>query len=146
MSTVKLKPVGVIKARLGIEPGGAVQKYFCNECYRFMDKYVPYRDGNLKRNVSLATDGTSITYLSPYAHYQYEGKLYVMDNGKGAYYSPTYGFWSKKGARKHATDIPLNYHYEGGIRGDHWDERMKNAEMEQLEKQVQKYVDTHGGK
>ena len=87
---VKLKPTSEIKARLGIEPNGRVQKFFTNTCYKHMDKYVPQRDGNLRTIVDVQAD--SITYESPYAHYQYEGKKYVMNNGKSAYYSPDYGF------------------------------------------------------
>ena len=37
--SVKMKPVGQIKARLGIEPTGEVQKFFTNTCYKHMDKY-----------------------------------------------------------------------------------------------------------
>lgn len=141
--TVKMKPTSVIKARLGLNPGGEVQKYFNNECYRRMDKYVPFREGNLRRNVSQSVDGTEIIYHSPYAHYIYEGKLYVMTNGKGAYYSPSYGFWSDKGVPKIPTDTPLVYHTAGT--GDHWVERMKSAEMDDLVKDVQKFID-RGGK
>ena len=135
---VKLNPTSVIKARLGIEPNGRVQKYFQNQCYRYMDKYVPRDEGNLRKNVDLS-DPTKIVYNSPYAHYQYEGKLYVMDNGKGAYYSPEYGFWSDKGKPKHATEIPLNYH-TGGT-GSHWDRKMVTAEFDSLVAKVQNYVD-----
>ena len=142
MAKVELKPVGVIKARLGIEPNGRVQRKFQSLCQQYMDKYVPYRDGNLRRNVDLSNP-TQIVYESPYAHYQYEGVLYVMDNGKGAYYSPEYGFWSKKGVAKTRTNTPLNYHTAGT--GDHWDERMKSAEMDSLVNDLQKFVD-RGGK
>ena len=127
-----------IKARLGIEPNGRVQKYFQDTCYRYMDKYVPRDDGNLRRNVDLS-DSTKIVYESPYAHYQYEGKLYVMENGKGAYYSPDYGFWSVKGVAKQPTNIDLVYHTAGT--GHHWDERMKSAEMDDVIDKVQKYID-----
>ena len=138
--SVYLKPIGVIKAHLGIEPNGRVQRKFQNLCYQYMDKYVPVRDGNLRKNVDLSNP-TQIVYESPYAHYQYEGYLYVMDNGKGAYYSPSYGFWSKK--PKHKSDRKLNYHTAGT--GDHWDERMKSAEMSNLVADLQRYVD-RGGK
>lgn len=127
-----------IKARLGIEPSGRVQRYFQDTCYRYMDKYVPRNDGNLGRNVDLS-DPTKIVYESPYAHYQYEGKLYVMENGKGAYYSPDYGFWSEKGVAKQPTNIDLVYHTAGT--GHHWDERMKSAEMDDVIDKVQKYID-----
>ena len=127
-----------IKARLGIEPNGRVQRYFQDTCYRYMNEYVPRDDGNLRRNVDLS-DPTKIVYESPYAHYQYEGKLYVMENGKGAYYSPDYGFWSKKGVAKQPTNIDLVYHTVGT--GHHWDERMKSAEMDDVIDKVQKYID-----
>ena len=68
---MKLKPISTIKAELGIEPNGRVQKYFTARCYQHMDKYVPKDTGNLRENVILDSD--SITYQSPYAHAQYVG-------------------------------------------------------------------------
>ena len=68
---VKMKPTSQIKARLGIEPNGRVQKFFTNTCYKHMDKYVPMDEGNLRTNVSI--DNNSITYESSYAHAQYIG-------------------------------------------------------------------------
>ena len=68
---MKLKPVNVIKADLGIEPNGRVQRFFTDTCYKHMDKYVPKDIGNLRNNV---TKGVAyITYESPYAHAQYIG-------------------------------------------------------------------------
>lgn len=135
---VKMQPTSEIKARLGITPSGRVQKKFQSLCYRYMDKYVPRYEGNLRKNVDLSNP-TEIVYNSPYAHYQYEGKLYVMDNGKGSYYSPKYGFWSDKGMPKHDSGKPLTYH-TGGT-GDHWDKRMVSAEMGDLVKDLQAYID-----
>ena len=66
-----LKPISEIKANLGIEPNGRVQKYFTERCYQHMDKYVPKDTGNLRDNVLIESD--SITYKSPYAHAQYVG-------------------------------------------------------------------------
>lgn len=68
---VHLKPTSQIKARLGINPNGRVQKFFTNTCYKAMDKYVPMDQGDLRKNVSIDSD--SITYESPYAHAQYVG-------------------------------------------------------------------------
>lgn len=142
---VKLEPISQIKARLGIQPNGRVQKFFTNTCYKHMDKYVPYSGDtgryHLRENVDIQAD--SITYEMPYAHYQYEGKKYVMDNGKSAYYSPDYGFWSKKGEKKHDSGEKLIYHTAGT--GHHWDERMKSVEMEDVIKAVQDYIN-RGGK
>jgi hypothetical protein len=104
---VKIEPTSIIKARLGIEPNGRVQSFLTATCYKHMDKYVPYQDGNLRTIVDIQSD--HITYESPYAHYQYVGKVYVMPNGKAGYYNPDYGWWSDKGVKKHKTNKPLTY-------------------------------------
>ena len=107
---VKLKPTSEIKARLGIEPNGRVQKFFTNTCYKHMDKYVPYREGDLRTIVDIQDD--SITYESPYAHYQYEG---ISKSGKS-----------------------LNYRTPGT--GSYWDKRMVSAEIQDVVKEVQDYL------
>lgn len=131
-----LKPVSQIKMELGINPNGKVQAFFTDTCDRYMDEFIPADTHNLRNNKSKTIN--SITYESPYAHYQYIGKLYVMDNGKGAYYSDDYGFWSKPGVPKKATDIDLNYHIEGT--GSYWDKKMVSAKMKEVVKEVQNYV------
>ena len=138
---VKLQPASVIKARLGIEPNGRVQKFFTNTCYKHMDKYVPRDTGNLRSNVDVDTN--TITYESPYARYQYYGKKMVMSNGKSAFYSPDYGFWSQKGKKKKLTEESLKYHTPGT--GPYWDKRMVSAEMQNVIKETQNYLD-RGGK
>lgn len=67
-----LKPISEIKANLGLEPNGRVQKYFTERCYQHMDKYVPMADTKqLRENVIV--NSNSITYNVPYAHAQYIG-------------------------------------------------------------------------
>lgn len=105
---MKLKPVSSIKADLGINPNGRVQAFFTDDCKRHMERYVPYDVGNLRTIVT--TTPKSITYESPYAHYMYVGKVYVMpQNQKSAFYSDDYGFWSKKGQAKIPTDRDISY-------------------------------------
>ena len=113
---MEIKPIGQIKANLGIEPNGRVQKFFTNTCYKHMDKYVPMRTGDLRTNVDIQSD--SITYKStPYAKIQYYGII----NGK---------------------PIPEENYTTPGT-GPYWDKRMKSAEMKQVVKEVQDYI---GGK
>ena len=101
-----------------------MQRFFTDTCRKHMDKYVPLGDtGLLRQNVR--TTINTITYESPYAHYQYIGKLYVMENGKGAYYDPDYGFWSKPGVAKTPTDRDLKH---SGITTSYWDKHMWSAE------------------
>lgn len=115
---VKLQPTSVIKARLGIEPNGRVQKFFQQTCYKHMDKYVPMDEGNLRINVDLS-DPTKIVYQSPYARYQYYG------------------------VREDGTRIVQNYTTPGT--GTYWDKRMMSAEIQDVIKEVQDFI-KHGGK
>ena len=109
---VKLKPTSEIKARLGLEPNGRVQKFFTNTCYKHMDKYVPMDEGNLRKNVDIDSD--KIVYESPYARYQYYG---VREDGT------------------HKVQ-----HYTTPGTGTYWDKKMVSAEMQDVVKEVQNYV------
>ena len=66
-----VRPISEIKADLGIEPNGKVQKYFTERCYQHMDKYVPKDTGALRETVVKGTD--YIKYNVPYAQAQYAG-------------------------------------------------------------------------
>ena len=133
---MRLNPVSKIKADLGINPNGRVQAFFTDTCRKHMDKYVPKDTRLLSENVDVRKN--HITYESPYAQYQYYGKKMVMENGKSAYYSPDYGFWSKPGGTKTLTNQDLVYHTPGT--GAYWDKRMVSAEMKDVVKEVQEYV------
>ena len=118
MSTkVDLKPISTIVADLGLTPNGKVQKFFTNTCYKHMDKYVPQDNGDLRTIVDIQPD--SITYEMPYAHYQYMGM------------------------REDGTHVVQNYTTPGT--GPYWDKRMVSAEMQDIVKEVQNYIN-RGGK
>lgn len=109
---VKMQPTSVIKAHLGIEPNGRVQKFFTNTCYKHMDKYVPMDNGDLRTIVDIQPD--SITYEQEYARYQYYG------------------------VREDGTHQVKNYTTPGT--GPYWDKRMVSAEMQDVVKEVQDYI------
>lgn len=114
--SVKMQPTSVIKARLGIEPNGRVQKFFTNTCYKHMDKYVPQDNGELRTVVDIQPD--SITYEQEYARYQYYG------------------------VREDGTHAVKNYTTPGT--GPYWDKRMVSAEIQDVVKEVQDYVNRGG--
>ena len=111
---VKMQPTSVIKARLGIEPNGKVQKHFTKRCADYMDKYVPKDTGELRETVTI--DSNSITYEQPYAHAQYIGEV--------------------KGGKV------VNYTTPGT--GPYWDKRMISAEIQDVIAEVQNYVNKGG--
>lgn len=109
---MELKPISEIKARLGIQPSGPVQRFFTNTCYKHMDKYVPMDKGDLRTNVLVSYD--TITYQSPYARYQYFG---VREDGS------------------HKVQ-----HYTTPGTGPYWDKRMWSAEKDTVINEVQNYA------
>ena len=89
---MELKPISQIKAQLGINPDGRVQRFFTDTCAKHMDKYIPRDTGMLRANITKTAD--SITYESPYAHAQYIG--YTKGEVKN-YTTPGTGpYWDKR--------------------------------------------------
>ena len=115
---VKMQPTSVIKARLGIEPNGKVHKFFTHTCRIHNDKYVPFDTGTLAETTTEETN--CYIYEQPYAHYVYEG---ISKSGKPLVYQTD----------KHP------------YAGSHWDRRMVSAEMQDIVKEVQDFID-RGGK
>lgn len=82
-----------IKTSLGIDPNGAMQKFFVAECVRRMDKYVPMDEGNLREKITIGKN--YVDYNVPYASVQYEG--YIKGTKITKYTTPnTYPHWDKK--------------------------------------------------
>lgn len=139
MAKVYLNPTAVIKSRLQIDENGPAQRYFQSLCDSYMQKYIPYRDGDLRKNRDLSNP-KQIVYESPYARYMFYGKKMVMpENGKSAFYSPDYGFWSIKDGKKVVTDEDLVYHTRGTKA--YWHKEMWTAEGKAIEKKLQKFID-----
>ncbi len=107
---MKMKPISTIKADLGIDANGRVQKFFTDTCYKKMDKYVPMDTGDLRTIVNKGTN--YITYEMPYAHAQYIGIV------RGS---------------------PVQNYTTPGT-GSYWDKKMWTAEGQDVVREVQKYV------
>lgn len=125
---------------LGLDKGGRVQRVIDSEFMRYMKEKMPLDNGIMIANTRSITPGT-ITVETPYAHYMNEGILYVMPhNGKGAYYSPTYGYWSEKGVAKIPSGKPLVYH-GGPNRGAHFVERTASENFDDILRAAQRELD-----
>lgn len=82
---MKLNPISTIKANLGIDANGRVQKFFTDTCAKHMDKYIPKDTGTLRTVVDKGAD--HITYESPYAHYQFVNQFeHYTTPGTGSYW------------------------------------------------------------
>lgn len=79
------------------------QKFIDSECIRYLAPYTPMRNGFLVRAATIGTKIGSglIRYSSPYARYQYYGKLMVSSVTGSAY--------ARRGESKELTGIDLKY-------------------------------------
>lgn len=101
--------------KFGLGDHQRVQRYIDMEVLRRCEPYIPFQTGVLQELGVLGTDVGSgeVTWIGPYARYQYYGKVMV---GK---------------APKKVTDIPLKYN-GAPMRGAFWFERMKADQGEEI--------------
>lgn len=104
-----------------------VQKFIDSECIRLMAQYTPMQNGMLQKSVTLGTRIGSgiIFYNSPYARYQYYGKLMVS--------SVTGSAWARSGETKVLTGKDLNYSKKKHPNAQRrWFETMKTNHKKQI--------------
>lgn len=115
-----IRPAAILRAR-GLGDSDRARVFLANEVARLSDPYVPMQQGILKNTKQIAGSGRTITYLGPYAHYQYVGEVMA---GR---------------APKHYTGKPLTYH-GAPMRGPEWDKRMMADRKDDLTQSVANYV------
>lgn len=129
--TINIDAKKILSER-GLGSSDKVQKYLASEVVRLSDKYVPMQQGMLKNQTQVASDGSQIVYTQPYAHYQWEGKVY------GPNYTNGERFWSGKAPKK-PTGKKLTYN-GAPMRGPRWTERMLADKREELERNIEAYI------
>ena len=127
--------------KLGLEPGGRVQRYIDQTVIDFCQPYVPASpDRTLEFSAQVSTEigSGTVGWNTPYAHYQYMGIVYgpnipilmpLVNSGD----SVLLGFFSPPGRPKHPTDRELTYDKsQNPMAGPHWVERMKADRLDEL--------------
>lgn len=130
---VKMNKTSKIIKDHGLDKNGNVTTYLRNTADRLMTPFVPGGSGGMLAKLKTYPNNYSIKYTSPYAHYQYTGKLMLAKNGSS---------WAKKGEKKYYTSKKLKYHTSGT--GDHWDKMMMQRRGKELAKDVENYIKTGG--
>lgn len=118
--TVDINTAKIMRER-GLGGDNRAQVYLASEVKRLCDPYVPFQNGPLKDTAVIAPDGSALTYVQPYAHYQYAGQVLVgrapkKPNGKALTYSG------------------------GGLRGPQWDKRMMADKSKELVENLEKFI------
>lgn len=105
----------------GIGKSDGAQKFLASEVARLCDPYVPMEQGMLKNNYVIALDGSELTYIQPYAHYQYAGRA--------------------MGGRAPKSYTGAELRYSGApMRGAQWDKRMLADRKQDLVKSIEDYI------
>lgn len=113
--------VNKILASRGLGPSKKAQIYLASEVKRLSDPYAPFQQGTLKNTAKIASDGSSIVYPGPYAHYQYYGEVMA---GR---------------APKHYTGKELTYN-GAPMRGKRWTERMLADKRNEIINNVEEFI------
>ena len=129
----KIKSANQILKNHGLEKDGRVQKYLMTTADRFMMPFIPGGAGGMLAKNKAYPNNHSIKYISPYAHYQYTGKLMLTKSGSS---------WAKEGEKKFYTNEKLKYHTAGT--GAKWDKLMMQRRKNDLIKDVENYIKTGG--
>lgn len=127
------KPVSKVLNR--ITGGEKAQLFMANECKRQMDPYVPADNLILAQNTRVFVENGSgvVEYNSPYAHYQWEGELYVS--------SATGSAWASGGEYKVPAGKELEHSkFRHPLATSHWEEAMWTAKRDAVERAVQQYL------
>ena len=114
-----------------ITQNNAVGQFVAQTWARYFAKYIPTQQGILRSNFT--TEPFKVTYESPYAHYQWQGELYV---------SPTTGSsWALPGEIKVPTGKPLKYSKEQNpLATSHWEVPASDAFRDAVARQVTIYI------
>lgn len=133
----------LIKIASDVTGGREGQLFLATTAARFMDDYVPADNMALSQNIDITANEEKglIHYLSPYAHYQWEGELYVdPKTGKGAFYDGE-RFWSRPDVAKIPSGKPLHYSaFRHPLATSHWDKAMMIAKKNDLVRALDDYL------
>lgn len=136
-----LKPTNtIIEEKTGGNDG---LLFLANEAERLMDPYVPADNLVLAQNVRTyvqAKEGI-IHYQSPYAHYQWEGTLYVDPKYKIGAFTDGERFWSRPNVGKVSSTRKLTYSkFRHSKATSRWNEAMMVARGDELLESYRNYL------
>ena len=140
---VKINKTSQILKDHGLNEDGRVQEFLTTTADRFMMPFIPGGAGGQLAKLKTYPNKHSIKYKSPYAKYQYYGKMYISPKlGVSGIPLKSGRWWSPKGEKKIATSKNLTYHTSGT--GAKWDKLMLQRRKNDLVKDVENYIKTGG--
>lgn len=135
---VKMNSTNKIIKDHGLDKDGRVTRYLRDTVDRLMNPFIPMDNGMLRRKKTYPSNH-EIKYTSPYAKYQYYGKMYISQKlGVSGIPLKSGRWWSPKGEKKTPTTKKLKYHTSGT--GAKWEKLMLQRRKNDLVKDVENYI------
>ena len=139
---IKINSTNKILKDHGLDKNGRVTRFLRDDADRLMNPFVPMDNGMLRRNKTYPKNN-EIKYTSPYAKYQYYGKMYISPKlGVSGILLKSDRWWSPKGEKKTPTSKKLKNHTSGT--GPKWDKLMLQRRKDDLVKDVENYIKNGG--
>ena len=113
--------------------------FAATEWHRLYKDYVPMKNGPLYQQITVRPK--EIEHTAPYAHYQYEGKVYgpnfpIVEGSRAV------GFFSQPNRRKHPTGKSLQYSKQYHAKAsEKWDQAAAPTQLPKLASSLQAYID-----
>ena len=137
---IKMNSTNKIIKDHGLDKDGRVVRYLRDTADRLMMPFIPGgAKGKLAKN-KIYPSNNEIKYKSPYAKYQYYGKMYISPKLKvsGIILKKYDRWWSPEGETKIATNKKLKYHTSGT--GPKWNELMMQRRKNDLVKDIENFI------
>lgn len=140
---VKMNPVNKIIKDHGLDKDGRVVRRLRDTSDRLMMPFIPGGAGGQLAKLKTYPSNHEIKYTSPYAKYQYYGKMYISPKlGVSGILLKSDRWWSPKGEKKTPTSKKLKNHTSGT--GPKWDKLMLQRREDDLVKDVENYIKSGG--
>ena len=131
----------------GLGADGAVQQFHTQNVLRRIKRYMPFRSGATYKITVVQTDirKPEIVTDTPYAKYQFQGKVMIDPQlGIAGFMTPE-GWRSRKGCVKVLTDLDLEY-FKGKNpqAGPRWDRALSTNEGKAMAADLQNFINRRG--
>lgn len=104
--------------------------YIHTRLHAFMSPFVPMDSGALDQTVDITPD--CVHYKSPYAHFQWTGKVFVDERGST---------WARRSESKHQINKDLQYSKDQHpLASSHWEKAMMTSKGDEFCKDITDYL------
>ena len=105
--------------------------YVHDSLHIFMSPFVPMDSGTLDQTVDIKPD--CVHYKSPYAHFIWNGKVFVDDRGST---------WARRSESKHPINKDLDFSKDehAPLATSHWEKAMMVSKGDELCKDITDYL------